>query len=74
MVDPLTVRFHLNEPYAPFLSNLAYPTGLIVSPTAVETHGPDYARNPAGTGPFAFRVWESKIGRASCRERVCNDV
>ncbi|MCB9966067.1 MAG: ABC transporter substrate-binding protein [Geminicoccaceae bacterium] len=59
VVDPLTVRFHLNEPYAPFLSNLAYPTGLIVSPTAVETHGPDYARNPAGTGPFAFRVWES---------------
>ena len=59
MVDPLTVRFHLNEPYAPFLSNLAYPTGLIVSPTAVETHGADYARNPAGTGPFVFRVWES---------------
>ena len=59
VVDPFTVRFHLNEPYAPFLSNLAYPTGLIVSPTAVETHGADYARNPAGTGPFVFRVWES---------------
>ena len=59
VVDEFTVRFHLNEPYAPFLSNLAYPTGLIVSPTAVETHGADYARNPAGTGPFVFRVWES---------------
>ena len=59
VVDDLTVRFHLNEPYAPFLSNLAYPTGLIVSPTAVETHVDDFARNPAGTGPFAFRVWES---------------
>jgi len=59
VVDELTVRFHLNEPYAPFLSNLAYPTGLIVSPAAVETHVDAFARNPAGTGPFAFRVWES---------------
>ena len=31
-VDDLTVEFKLKEPYAPFLSNLAYPTGLIVSP------------------------------------------
>ena len=29
-VDDLTVEFKLKEPYAPFLSNLAYPTGLIV--------------------------------------------
>ena len=59
VVDERTVRFHLNEPYAPFLSNLAYPTGLIVSPTAVAEHGADYARNPSGTGPFKFRLWES---------------
>ena len=26
-VDDMTVRFTLNAPYAPFLSNLAYPTG-----------------------------------------------
>ena len=26
VVNDLTVRFTLNEPYAPFLSNLAYPT------------------------------------------------
>lgn len=57
--DPTTVRFTLNEPYAPFLSNLAYPTGLIVSPAAVEQHGSEFGRNPAGTGAFAFRVWES---------------
>jgi peptide/nickel transport system substrate-binding protein len=59
VVDEHTVRFRLSEPYAPFLSNLAYPTGLLVSPAAVEEHGPDYGRNPAGTGPFTFRVWES---------------
>jgi len=42
VVDDMTVRFTLNAPYAPFLSNLAYPTGLIVSPVAVEQHGAEF--------------------------------
>ena len=58
-VDDMTVRFTLNAPYAPFLSNLAYPTGLIVSPAAVEQHGADFGRNPSGTGPFVFKEWRS---------------
>ncbi|GGA98060.1 ABC transporter substrate-binding protein [Allosediminivita pacifica] len=59
VVDEYTVKFHLNAPYAPFLSNLAYPTGLMVSPAAVEQYGADYGRNPAGTGPFTFGEWRS---------------
>lgn len=59
VVDDLTVKFQLNAPYAPFLSNLAYPTGLIVSPTAVQENGADYGRSPVGTGPFKFAEWES---------------
>ncbi|KHQ50608.1 ABC transporter substrate-binding protein [Mameliella alba] len=59
VVDDLTVKFTLNAPYAPFLSNLAYPTGLIVSPAAVEQHGSDFGRNPSGTGPFTFAEWRS---------------
>ena len=58
-LDEQTVRFTLNAPYAPFLSNLAYPTGLIVSPAAVEQHGADFGRNPSGTGPFRFAEWRS---------------
>ena len=58
-VDELTVKFTLNAPYAPFLSNLAYPTGLIVSPAAVEANGAEFGRHPAGTGPFKFAEWRS---------------
>jgi peptide/nickel transport system substrate-binding protein len=57
VVDDLTVRFTLSEPYAPFLSNLASPTGAIVSPTAVEASGTEFGRNPVGTGPFKFAEW-----------------
>ena len=57
VVDRHTVVFHLDEPFAPLLANLAYPTGLIVSPAAVRRHGRDYGRHPAGTGPFRFVDW-----------------
>lgn len=59
VVDDMTVKFTLNAPYAPFLSNLAYPTGLMVSPAAVEAHGKEFGRNPSGTGPFKFAEWRS---------------
>jgi len=59
VVDDMTVKFTLNAPYAPFLSNLAYPTGLIVSPAAVTADGKDFGRNPVGTGPFEFAEWRS---------------
>ncbi|TKT76290.1 ABC transporter substrate-binding protein [Aquamicrobium sp. LC103] len=57
-LDELTVEFKLNEPFAPFLSNLAYPTGLIVSPAAVEKSGTDFGRNPVGTGAYKFVEWQ----------------
>ena len=59
VIDDLTVEFKLNAPYAPFLSNLAYPTGLIVSPAAVEEYGKDFGRHPSGTGAFKFEEWEA---------------
>ncbi|WP_158966313.1 ABC transporter substrate-binding protein [Chachezhania sediminis] len=59
VVDDMTVKFTLSAPYAPFLSNLAYPTGLIVSPEAVKKDGKDFGRAPVGTGPFKFVEWKS---------------
>ena len=59
VIDANTVQFKLDAPYAPLLSNLAYPTGLIISPAAVEKHGKDVGRNPSGTGPYKFKEWVS---------------
>jgi len=60
VVDSHTVMLRLEKPYAPLLSNLAYPTGLMVSPAAVRRHGDDFGRNPSGTGAFRFAGWESR--------------
>lgn len=48
--DPLTVIFHLKEPYASFLWNLERSAVGIVPAGA----GIDFGRNPTGTGPFRF--------------------
>lgn len=60
-LDARTVRFQLKQPFAPFLSNLAYPTGYMVSPTAVRRYGKDFGRRPVGTGPFRFARWDSGV-------------
>lgn len=67
VVEPHVVRFELDAPFAPLLSNLAYPTGLMVSPSAVRRYGKEVGRHPTGTGPFAFASWES--GRRVVLER-----
>ena len=56
-VDDSTFAIHLNEPNAPFLSNLAMNFAAAVSPSAVRRHGADYRRHPVGTGPFRFVEW-----------------
>ena len=55
---PTTVVFSLDEPNAFFVSSLTSAIGLIASPTATEKYGPDYARNPVGTGAFRLTSYE----------------
>lgn len=50
--DARTVVIRLNDPYIPFLRNLAIPTASIVSPSAVKKFGADFTVNPCGTGPY----------------------
>jgi peptide/nickel transport system substrate-binding protein len=55
VVDPLTVRFTLTEPWGDFPFVLAERPGMITNPTAVEAAGEDFSTDPppeAGVGPF----------------------
>ena len=59
VIDPFTVEMKLDAPYAPLLSNLAYPTGLdgFAGRRAAEQR-PTSGAIPVGTGPFKFAKWE----------------
>jgi peptide/nickel transport system substrate-binding protein len=64
VVDPLTVKVHMKEPYAFFLHMLAgYRTGLVLySPTAIKKYGVDAMKKGrpgavVGCGPFKFVEW-----------------
>lgn len=54
VVDKYTVRFHLKQPFGPFLTNLAA-NGEIMNQKAIT--GLDPKRHPIGTGPFMFKEW-----------------
>lgn len=58
VIDNLSVKFILSEPFSPFLGNLCASYFGITSPTAVEEYGDqDYGRNPVGSGPWKFQEW-----------------
>ena len=54
------VRLVLEKPFAPLLSNLAYPIGFMVSPAAVRRHGKQFGRHGSGTGPFRVAEWHAE--------------
>ncbi len=57
VVDELTVKIHLKEPFGPFLSGIAQPNVAIVSPAAAQQYGEDFDDHLVGTGPFIFKEW-----------------
>lgn len=57
LVDDNTLVMHLEEPFSPFMSNIAVEYFGIISPTGVETHGADFGTNPVGSGPWIFSEW-----------------
>jgi peptide/nickel transport system substrate-binding protein len=63
IVDPLTVRFRLKGPDVVFLSQLGVRAGVLVSPTAAEAAGKDFALKPICAGPYKFteRVAQDRI-------------
>ena len=59
VVDDYTARMTLKTPFSAFINQLAHPSGVIMSPTAIAKYGKDLAFNPVGTGPFKFVEWKA---------------
>ncbi|MGH7072270.1 MAG: ABC transporter substrate-binding protein, partial [Acetobacteraceae bacterium] len=54
VIDPLTVRLTLSQPYAPLLAVLADRAGMMLSPKALAAAGKKIALHPVCAGPFSF--------------------
>lgn len=54
-----TLSLTLDEPFAPFLSNLTDSRGSIVDVDAAEEMGDEFGRAPVLTGPWKVADWES---------------
>ncbi len=63
VVDPLTVRIVLAQPFAPLVSALSDRAGMMMSPTAFTASGDNTGLSPVCSGPFAFaeRVAQDRI-------------
>lgn len=56
--DDSTFTIHLGRSFTPFLGILATRFFSVVPREAIELYGEDFRRNPVGTGPFQFKMWE----------------
>jgi oligopeptide transport system substrate-binding protein len=53
-----TVLIYLKKPFGAFLSMLTMKYFSVVAKEAVELYKQEFRRNPVGTGPFMFKLWE----------------
>ncbi|WP_342359694.1 ABC transporter substrate-binding protein [Terrarubrum flagellatum] len=54
VVDPLTLRINLKAASVPLLAALTDRAGMMVSPTAAQAAGDNFAKNPVCAGPYKF--------------------
>jgi glutathione transport system substrate-binding protein len=60
VVDDYTARITLKTPFSAFINQLAHPSGVMISPTALKQWGSkEIAFHPVGTGPFKFVEWKA---------------
>ena len=53
-----TFVIHMEKPFTPFLGILTMKYFSVVPKEVIEKTGEDFRRNPCGTGPFKFKMWD----------------
>ena len=63
IVDPLTIKLNLKQPFSPLLAQLTDRAGMMVSPKAAEAAGDKFALKPVCAGPYKFveRIPQDRI-------------
>ena len=54
VVDPLTIKLNLKQPFSPLLAQLTDRAGMMVSPKATEAAGDKFGLHPVCAGPYKF--------------------
>lgn len=54
-------KIMLKEPFPAFLGMLGMRYFSVVPKEAVDFYGNEFRRNPVGTGPFQFKLWEENV-------------
>src|ERR1700693_5959388 len=63
VVDPLTIKLVLKEPYSPLIAQLTDRAGMMVSPKAAREEGDKFGLHPVCAGPYKFveRVQQDRM-------------
>src|SRR5476651_2350086 len=63
VVDPLTIKLNLKQPFSPLIAQLTDRSGMMISPKAAEAAGDKFGLKPVCAGPYKFveRVQQDRI-------------